>query len=45
MKQTQTMYYEAPMLELFEVKAEQGFAASVVTGDIDYNGFGSETEL
>ena len=30
MKQTQTMYYEAPKLELFEVKAEQGFA---VTGD------------
>ena len=36
MKQTQTMYYEAPKLELFEVKAEQGFAATGDPSDFQY---------
>lgn len=37
--------YKSPQLEVLDLAVEQGFAASVVTGDIDYNGFGSETEL
>lgn len=38
-------FYEAPQLEVLDLAVEQGFAASVVTDEIDYNGFDSETEL
>ena len=38
-------FYEAPQLEVLDLAVEQGFAASVVTGDIGYDGFEGETEL
>lgn len=37
--------YEKPQLEVLDLAVEQGFAVSVNSGDIDYNGFDSETEL
>ena len=38
-------FYEAPQLEVLDLAVEQGFATSVVTDEIDYNGFDSEIEL
>ena len=37
--------YERPQLEVLDLAVEQGFAASVVTDGIGYDGFDSETEL
>ena len=37
--------YESPQLEVLDLAVEQGFAASVVTGEIGYDGFEGETEL
>ena len=38
-------FYEAPQLEVLDLAVEQGFAISVNSSDIDYNGFDSEIEL
>ena len=38
-------FYEAPQLEVLDLVVEQGFAASVVTDGIGYDGFEGETEL
>lgn len=37
--------YERPQLEVLDLAVEQGFAVSVNSSDIDYNGFDSEIEL